>query len=190
LYYSFVRRFSVLLGLAVLALGGCYSGSRPSNIGTVAPDFTVTDSTHSVSLDQFRGKVVVLNFWASWCQPCVDEVPSLMQMQQELKSKGVVVFAVSVDDDPTAYHRFLKDYGVDFLTIRDASQKSNELYGTHMFPETYIIDRKGILRRKFIGEVQWTQPDIIHYLTDLADAGTIQPGVETTKNTKSHAAGM
>lgn len=176
-----------LLGLLMLGLGGCYRGSRPSNIGSVAPDFTVTDSTRSISLDQLRGKVVVLNFWASWCQPCVDEVPSLIQMQNELKSKGVVVFAVSVDDDAGAYEQFLKDYKVDLLTVRDPSQKSNELYGTRMFPETYIIDRKGILRRKFIGEVQWTQPDIIHYLSELA--GPVAPQQRTTNNTKGRQTG-
>lgn len=179
MYYSFVRYFSVLLGLLTIGLSGCYSGSRPSKIGSEAPNFTVADSTHSVSLDQFRGKVVVLNFWASWCPPCIDETPSLMQMQQELRSKGVVVLAVSVDEDANAYQQFLKDHSVDFLTVRDPDQKSNELYGTYMFPETYIIDRNGILRRKFIGEVQWTQPDIIKYLSDLA--GTGEPKLETAK---------
>ena len=123
---------------------------RPTS-ATPAPDFTVQDTDRKVSLDEFRGKVVVLNFWATWCPPCVEEMPSLVQMQQKMKSKGVEVLAVSVDADQSAYQNFLKDHNVDLLTVRDPDQKSNNLYGTFKFPETYIIDRQGILRRKFIG---------------------------------------
>jgi cytochrome c biogenesis protein CcmG/thiol:disulfide interchange protein DsbE len=167
LYYNFVRRLSVLLALVTLFLIGCYSGSRPPRIGTPAPDITVQDSDRSVTLRQFRGKVVVLNFWATWCQPCVEEVPSLVQMQQRLKTKGVIVLAVSVDEDGDAYHKFLQAHGVDLLTVREGSKKSSNLYGTFKFPETYIIDRDGILRRKFIGEADWNQPEIIDFLSKL-----------------------
>ena len=148
-------------------MSACYSGTRPPRIGTAAPDFTVKDADHSVTLSELRGKVVVLNFWATWCPPCVEETPSLVQMQQRMKDKGVVVLAVSVDADGDAYHRFLKDHGVNLLTVRDADQKSNALYGTIRFPETYVIDRKGVVRRKFIGPVDWTSPDITDYLSRL-----------------------
>jgi cytochrome c biogenesis protein CcmG, thiol:disulfide interchange protein DsbE len=162
-----VRRALVLTGLLTLLLTGCYSGSRPPRIGTLAPDFTVKDADRSVTLSQFRGKIVVLNFWATWCPPCVDEMPSLVKLQEKLKDKGVVVLGVSVDEDGDAYHQFLKDHGIDFLTVRDASQKSNDLYGTFKFPETYIIDRKGFMRRKFIGEVDWSDPEIVDFLSKL-----------------------
>jgi cytochrome c biogenesis protein CcmG, thiol:disulfide interchange protein DsbE len=167
-YYIYVRRLGGLLGLMVLAtLVGCYSGSRPPRIGTAAPDFTVKDSDRQVTLSQLRGQVVVLNFWATWCPPCVEETPSLLQMQQRLKDKGVVVLAVSVDADEAAYRRFLKDHNVNLLTVRDADGKSNNLYGTIRFPETYIIDRKGVVRRKFIGAVDWNSPEITDFLTKL-----------------------
>ena len=162
-----MRRASVLLGILTLLLAGCYSGSRPPHIGSAAPDFTVQDSTTKVTLSEFRGKVVVLNFWATWCQPCVDEVPSLEVMQQKLRSKGVVVLAVSVDEDASAYRQFLQQHNVDLLTVRDPTQKSNDLYGTFRFPETYIIDRKGMMRRKFIGEVNWSDPEVVNYLSRL-----------------------
>jgi cytochrome c biogenesis protein CcmG/thiol:disulfide interchange protein DsbE len=110
---------------------------------------------------------VVLNFWASWCPPCVDETPSLVQLQQRLKDKGVVVLGVSWDEDPSAYYKFLKDHNIDFLTVRDPAQNSSRLYGTVKIPETYIIDRKGIVRRKFISDVDWMRPDIIKYLSQL-----------------------
>jgi len=94
-------------------------------------------------------------------------MPSLVQMQEMLKSKGVTVLAISEDDDADAYQRFLKLHGVDLLTVRDAQHKSNNLYGTFKFPETYIIDRNGIMRRKFIGPVDWTQPEIRQYLSTM-----------------------
>ena len=92
------------------------------------------DSDRKVSLQEFRGKIVVLNFWATWCPPCVDEMPSLVQMQQKMKGKGVEVLAISVDADQSAYQNFLKSYKVDLLTVRDPEQKSNNLYGTSKFP--------------------------------------------------------
>jgi cytochrome c biogenesis protein CcmG/thiol:disulfide interchange protein DsbE len=162
-----VRRASVFLGLLTLFSVGCYSGSRPPRIGTTAPDFTVQDADRKVTLSQLRSKVVVLNFWATWCPPCIDEMPSLLQMQQRMKDKGVIVLAVSLDADENAYHKFLKDYKVDLLTVRDADQKSNNLYGTFKFPETYIIDRSGVVRRKFIGAVDWNQPEIVDFLGKL-----------------------
>ncbi len=160
------RRF-LLVGLLLVGLSGCYSGSRPPRIGNPAPDFTVQDADRKVTLSQFRGQVVVLNFWATWCPPCVEEMPSLLQMQRRMKDKGVTVLAVSVDADDNAYHRFLKDHGVDVLSVRDADQKSNNLYGTFKFPETYIIDRNGVVRRKFIGPADWTSPEIVDFLSKL-----------------------
>ncbi len=95
-----------------------------------APDFTVRDSEHTVTLSQFKGQVVVLNFWATWCPPCIEEMPSLVEMQQRMKAKGVTVLAVSVDADESNYQQFLKEHDVNLLTVRDADQKSNSLYGT------------------------------------------------------------
>jgi cytochrome c biogenesis protein CcmG/thiol:disulfide interchange protein DsbE len=162
-----VRRASVLIGLFTLLLPGCYSGSRPPHIGSPAPDFTVQDADRKVSLSDLRGKVVVLNFWATWCPPCIEEMPSLVQMQQRMKGKGVEVLAVSLDADEGAYHKFLKDHNVDLLTVRDGDGKSNNLYGTFKFPETYIIDRNGVMRRKFIGPVDWGQPEVVDFLSKL-----------------------
>jgi cytochrome c biogenesis protein CcmG, thiol:disulfide interchange protein DsbE len=145
----------------------CYSGTRPPRVGLAAPDFTVHDSDRTVTLSQFKGQVVVLNFWATWCPPCIEEMPSLVRMQQRMQSTGVTVLAVSVDVDDGNYRRFLKDHNVNLLSVRDPDQKSNALYGTFKFPETYIIDRNGVMRRKFIGAVDWTEPEIIDFLRKL-----------------------
>lgn len=151
----------------ILSLSGCYSNSRPPRIGTNAPDFTVQDSEHTVALNQFHGQIVVLNFWATWCPPCVEEMPSLVEMQRRMKGKGVTVVAVSIDVDENAYRQFLKLHGVDLLTVRDPAQKTPGLYGTHGWPETFIIDRNGVMRRKFIGAVDWTEPEITDFLSKL-----------------------
>lgn len=135
-------------------------------IGKPAPDFSVQDSDHLIALHDLHGKVIVLNFWATWCPPCVEEMPSLVRMQSQLKDH-VNVLAVSIDVDSDAYHRFLSDHNISLLTVRDPEQKSNSLYGTKGWPETYIIDESGIIRRKFIGPVEWTQPEMIAYLAKL-----------------------
>jgi peroxiredoxin len=161
-----VLRFASLFAL-ILALAGCYNGTRPTRIGNPAPDFVVQDSDRKVALHDFRGKVVVLNFWATWCGPCVEEMPSLIEMSQQVKGKGVDVLGVSVDVDEAAYKSFLQKHGVKFLTVRDPEQKSSALYGTTGWPETFIIDRKGVIRRKFVGPVNWEDPQIVQYLTSL-----------------------
>jgi peroxiredoxin len=146
---------------------GCYRGSRPPRIGSAAPDFTVQDADRKVSLNELKGKIVVLNFWATWCPPCIEEMPSLVRMQQQLRPKGVEVLAISIDVDEAAYHKFVKEHGVDLLTVRDPDQKSSTLYGSYKWPETYIIDRDGILRRKFVGPVDWNTPEITDFLNKL-----------------------
>jgi len=91
----------------------------------------------------------------------------MVRMQERLKTKGVVVLAVSIDEDNDAYHKFLKDYSVNMITVRDEARKASSLYGTFGWPETFIIDRKGVIRRKFIGAVDWTSPEVTDYLGKL-----------------------
>ncbi len=102
-------------------------------------------------------------------------MPSLVQMQKKLQDKGVTVLAVSVDDDAGDYHKFLKDHDIDLLTVRESGQRTDKgviapvssRYGTIKVPETYIIDRNGTIRRKFIGPVDWSQAEIVEYLSRL-----------------------
>jgi peroxiredoxin len=135
-------------------------------INAPAPDFALRDSDRSVALRDLRGQIVVLNFWATWCPPCVEEMPSLVALQQRMKGR-VTVLAVSVDLNEEAYRRFLTDHKIDLMTVRDPDQKANSLYGTVRFPETYVIDASGVLRRKFIGPVEWTHPEVMDYLSKL-----------------------
>ena len=163
-----MKRLPLILAIStILLLTSCYSGSRPPRIGHAAKDFSVQDSDRKVSLDQFKGQILVLNFWATWCPPCVEELPSLEVMQERMRGRGVVVLGVSIDVDENAYHHFIKERGVNFLTVRDPGQKVAAMYGTSGWPETYVIDRQGVIRRKFIGAVDWSSPEVMQFLSKL-----------------------
>lgn len=161
-----MRRLSTALLFAALFTAGCDRGSHPGNIGRPAPQFVLADGTRTVDLSKFRGKVVVLNLWATWCAPCIEELPSLLALQRQMPDLAIV--AVSWDQDADAYQRFLTNHHVDLLTVRDENHVVDGLYGTVQIPETYIIDRQGILRRKFVSAQDWTSPEITGYLARLS----------------------
>jgi len=130
-----------------------------------APDFNVADGSTSIHLANYRGKVVVLNFWATWCAPCIQEMPGLIDLHHD--RPDLTVLGVSIDEDPEAYSRFLVRRHVDFPTVRDPNQSAAKLFHTDGWPETYIIDRQGIIRRKIVGDPDWSNPEIRAYLKSL-----------------------
>lgn len=124
------------------------------NAGDTAPDFEVSTSNGSkVRLSSFAGKVVVLNFWATWCPPCVKETPLLVSLHNETKDRGLVLLAVSVDKTEAKYRNFLERFGIAYLTARDPEQRVNGMYGTFRYPETYVIDKTGKVAIKKVGEM-------------------------------------
>jgi peroxiredoxin len=163
------RSLLPLVLILALGLGGCGwfdRGSHPRMIGSAAPDFTVTDSDHTVSLHDYRGKIVVLNFWSAHCAPCIAEMPSLVQLQKRMGDK-IAVVGVAVDTKDDEYHAFLRKHGIDFVTVLDSAKNSYNLYGATGYPETTIIDRNGMARRKFVMAVDWSTPEIVEYLNKL-----------------------
>jgi peroxiredoxin len=133
---------------------------EPSLAGRKPKDFTIQIPGAS-HLSDLKGKVVVLNFWASWCPPCLEETQSLNRLQEDISQRGGVVLGISVDEDAAAYQKFLDDNHVVFPTYRDGTKKSAADYGTSMFPETYLIDRNGRLARKIVGPQDWQSPEIM-----------------------------
>jgi len=167
-YYRDVRlpRFLSLCLLALLVLvPGCDRGAHPAQTGRLAPDFTVSDGTTTVHLASYRGRVVLLNFWATWCSPCIQEMPALIELHHQRPDLAIV--AVSIDEDPEAYNRFLLRRHVDLITVRDPAQKAAKLFRTEGWPETYIIDRNGVIRRKIVGDPDWSNPEIRAFLSGL-----------------------
>lgn len=159
--------FVLVFVLILVLVAGCNRGSHPSLVGNPAPDFTVQDADRKVTLHDLRGKIVVLNFWATWCPPCVEETPALIQLNQRITGRNGMVLGVSVDEDQSAYLKFIQDHGINYLTYRDPSKKSAQEYGTVMYPETYVIDRKGKIARKIIGPQDWNSPEMLAYFDSL-----------------------
>lgn len=143
--------------LVVFALPS-YRQGEPSPFGQKAKDFAM-QTPGTAHLSDLRGKVIVLDFWASWCPPCVEEADSLNRLQQDIAARGGVVLGVSEDED-AAYEQFLRNHQVAFPTYRDPTKKTKESYGTVMIPEVYLIDRQGRLVRKIIGAQNWQSPEI------------------------------
>ena len=170
-----MRRLMRLRSVACLSLSACFScllasgcdrDSSPRQVDRVAPVFSISDGQHAVDLAKLRGKVVVLNFWASWCAPCVEEMPSLESLQHDLPQIQVV--AIASDEEFLEYQSYIAQNHIDLMTVFDRSQASNALYGSFRFPETYVIDKQGIVRRKLIGAQEFTSPSFIKYLRNLA----------------------
>jgi cytochrome c biogenesis protein CcmG/thiol:disulfide interchange protein DsbE len=173
-----LRKLAVwgMLGLAgvvlVLFAMPSYRQGEASVAGKTARDFSLEIRGKPAHLADLKGKVVVLNFWATWCPPCVEETPALNRLQKHIESRNGVILGVAADEDPAAYEKFLRDQGVSFLTYRDPSTRDNhspiaQEYGTSMYPETYVIDRHGKIARKFIGFQHWDSPDMLAYFDSI-----------------------
>jgi len=144
-----------------------YRQGESSIAGKTAENIPLDINGKSEHLSDFRGKVVVLNFWATWCPPCVEETPSLIELNKRIANRNGVVLGVSVDEDDAAYQKFIQEHGINFPTSRDASKKSAQDYGTVMYPETYIIDRRGKIARKIIGPQDWNSAEMVSYFDAL-----------------------
>jgi cytochrome c biogenesis protein CcmG, thiol:disulfide interchange protein DsbE len=161
----FSRTLTLLLLVPLASAAACNRGVRPAQLDIPAPDFTVSDGSTTVHLASYRGKVVLLNFWWSQCGPCIEELPSLLQLHRDIPS--LVIVGVSIDDDPNSYSTFIARRHVDFITVRDPSQSAPKLFHTDMWPETYLIDRNGVIRSKYIGAQDWSSPAIRDFLKSL-----------------------
>lgn len=135
--------------------------------GGRAPQFSVsTDQGKTITPASFGGKVLVLNFWATWCPTCIQEIPSLDAFQKRFAKDGVVVVAVSIDKNEQKYKAFLNKVHVNFDTARDPNAEVSTRYGTFIFPETYII-KDGRIQRKFPNAENWVSDDMTQYVESL-----------------------
>jgi cytochrome c biogenesis protein CcmG/thiol:disulfide interchange protein DsbE len=160
---------AVAAAFAILALFALpsYRQGETAIAGKKADDFPMTLAGKAEHLSDLKGKVVVLNFWASWCPPCVNETPSMIHLQKYIDSRGGMILGASIDEDPQAYAGFIREQQINFPTFRDPTKKISLGYGTSIIPETYVIDRHGKIARKFIGEQQWDSPQMLAYFDAL-----------------------
>lgn len=141
--------------------------------GDQAPDFTLPfmdgDKVKEVSLKDYRGKVLVLNFWASWCPPCKRELPSLMSLHKKFQNRDdFALLAISCDEEGFAPVKSLFGSRSIILPVaNDKTMKVKDLYGVEKFPETFFIDKKGNVRRRYVGEWVWTKRKFIDEIEAL-----------------------
>ena len=145
--------------------------------GTQAMDFQLPDLDGKTrSLGEFKGKVVFLNFWATWCKPCEEEMPSMQQLHAALQGKPFEIVAVSIDKDGAeAIREFVKKYGVTFTVLHDRKGRIKELYKTTGVPETFIIDQNGVIAEKVWGPRDWTKMSNISAIAELLENGPKDP---------------
>lgn len=138
------------------------------------PDFTLNDlNGKPVSLHDFKGKIVLINFWATWCAPCVKEFPSLQRLVKKFKGQ-VVVVAVSYDRQRDDIDSFIRAFGGtddNFVILWDKERTTARLYGTDVLPETYLVDRDHKLIRKIAGEALWDEPMALQFFEDIVNPG-------------------
>jgi len=158
----------VILGAAVYFVVRQHD-ARPVAIGDTAPDFSVPALPSGLlDLKSYRGQIVVLNLWATWCPPCVEETPSLVQFAEKMKAHGVVVLGISVDEDSNALQNFVQENRISYPIGRDPDRSLSARYGTVQFPETYILDRRGRVAEKVIGATDWNDERMQNFVLDLA----------------------
>lgn len=164
------------LVVACLAWLACSDSREPFLPGAVtldrpAPEFAVQDQAGQMyRLSDFRGKVVLINFWATWCPPCIEEMPSMESLRKEIDETQLKILALSVDDSWEPVSTFLKQNSYGFGIFADFEEKVARLYGTSMIPETYIVDKQGVILCKVIGDRDWMEPAVVAFLKKLIAA--------------------
>ncbi|HEX6576531.1 MAG TPA: TlpA disulfide reductase family protein [Gemmatimonadaceae bacterium] len=168
------KQLAIVLFITGLAAGAVATGWRllrselvPIGVGVKAPDFDVTtlDSIPAQrTLADYRGNVLMINIWATWCAPCRIEMPSIEQLHQAYDGKGLKILAISVDDPGTdpQIRSFVKQYGLSFEVLHDPQGQEGRVshdYQTTGYPETVIIGRDGIIRKKLLGAHDWNSPE-------------------------------
>src|SRR5690348_497287 len=165
-----VRQQWMIVGAVVALLGGgLFAGVKlfaddlfPVAVGSSAPDFKAKDlaSGATRTLADYRGKVVLLNVWATWCEPCKVEMPSMEELYRTYGPRGVHIVAVSIDDavPEDSIRAYAKNLGLTFEILHDPTHEIERAYQTTGYPESFVIDRGGTIRKKWISAADWNSP--------------------------------
>lgn len=167
----------ILLAIAIIALVILYTGIKKQQKvqeikaveGLYAPDFTLKDLNGNIlKLSELHGSVIFINFWASWCQPCRDEMPSLQALYNNLRGKDKFrMITVLYRDDPERAISYLRENKLDLPLWIDRDGRAAIAYGLTGVPETFIIDKRGLLRKKVIGPAEWTSEAVYSFISEL-----------------------
>lgn len=169
-----------VLALAAVVVGaGAYTMRDqlfPVEVGARAPDFrarALDGSNAMKTLDDYRGQVVVLNVWATWCPPCIVEMPSFERLRQQVADSNLRIVAISVDEfvGGDSVLAFARDLGVTFEILHDSSRAIDRQYQITGYPETFVIARDGTIRKKWIGPADWSSAANVALVRELLAAG-------------------
>ncbi len=184
---TFNYRAVILILLAVAGLlilfslkqNNSYLKFAPLKAGHAAPNFKFPGlDGEMVSLSDYRGQVVLVNVWATWCRPCVEEMPSMEKLYQKLKNEKFEILAVSIDVLGTkVVAPFMKKYALSFPALMDPNGTIKNLYQTTGVPESFIVNQEGILVQKIIGPRDWAAPAVVDYFRDLMQASPSAKGL-------------
>jgi peroxiredoxin len=157
-----------------LALGLLACGERegpPIESGAPAPEFSLPRlGGGELALRALRGKVVLLNFWATWCAPCEQEMPAMQRLYARLAPRGFELVAISQDDGAAAVDRFRERLALAFPIALDPSHAVSRRYQSYRYPESFLVDREGVLVARYIGERDWDAPEYVGRIERLLDA--------------------
>jgi peroxiredoxin len=162
---------ALALLLAAGALWVVFGAERPAapvGEGQPAPDFTLPalDGAQQ-SLASLRGRVVLLNFWATWCKPCEDEMPAMQRLHTALAGEDFALIAVSVDEGDDEVRAFRDRLALGFPILRDPEKRAANAYQTFRFPESWLIDRDGTVVARYIGPREWDDPVYVERIRRL-----------------------
>ena len=157
-------RFLILAGCLALFITAC--GEKPvASVGNPAPDFDTLDLDGKVwSLSKLKGQVVFINFWATWCSPCREEMPSMQRLYTKLPKDKFEMIALFNNDKKPAVRNFVSQLGLTFPILSDEHNFAGTKYGLTGLPETFIVDKQGVIREKIIGPAKWDSPENVEML--------------------------
>ena len=156
-----LRFLAVLLVLPLLFVAACNRGARPSQPGLKAPDFTVNDGTTKVHLADYRGKVVLLNFWATWCPPCQREMPSLARLRAKMAGRPLEVVAISSAETPEEVNAYLSKMKLGFPVLLDTDGSNTRRWKVFALPTTFVLDAGGRVRHVLTGPAEWDEGEAL-----------------------------
>lgn len=170
-----MKKWLMVVCCSLLLVAGCSKeGSQPARGAKPlekhkAPEISVVAlDTTPLTLESLKGKVVLLNFWATWCPPCREEIPSMMKLNQAMVGKPFQMVCVSVDEGgKQAVQEFFKTTGFSLPVYLDPTGQTAAAYGLTGVPETFIIDKQGVIAKKVIGGLDWASPEVIAFLEGL-----------------------
>lgn len=172
-----IGRWLAALGVLVIIAGVAWMGLPEAKKKIVenqlAIQFSLPDLEGNMqSLP--KGEIVLLNFWATWCPPCRQEIPSMIRLYEKYKDKGLKIVAVSVDKNSSDLHDFVAEYKMPFTVLHDVDAKVSRQYGVFRYPETFLIDRQGIVRAHQIGAIDWSSRPVMANIEQALN-GDIHP---------------